>query len=76
MQKLYNNYINQYVSQPCYVDGSAIYLEPSLGLEFRIKQKSAISASFIAPMYIRKEVNIAEDIRFNISFGCKLGFSF
>lgn len=76
MQKLYNNYINKYVYQPCYVDGSAIYLEPSLGLEFRIKQKSAISASFIAPMYIRKEVNIAEHKRFNISLGCKLGFSF
>ncbi|MBO5901961.1 MAG: hypothetical protein J6Q36_06070 [Alistipes sp.] len=76
MQRLYNNYINQYVYQPCYVDGSAIYLEPSLGLEFRIKQKSAISASFIAPMYIRKEVNMAEGKRFNISLGCKLGFSF
>lgn len=58
------------------VNGSAIYLEPSFGFEFRIKQKSAISASFVAPIYIRKEATCGEHSGFNISLGCKLGFSF
>ena len=58
------------------VNGSAIYLEPSFGFEFRIKQKSAISASFVAPIYIRKEATYSEYSGFNISLGCKLGFSF
>ena len=58
------------------VNGSAIYLEPSFGFEFRIKQKSAISASFVAPIYIRKEATCGEYSGFNISLGCKLGFSF
>lgn len=58
------------------VNGSAIYLEPSFGFEFRIKQKSAISASFVAPIYIRKEATYSEYSGFNIALGCKLGFSF
>ena len=73
-----NEYDNQYDAtlETYKVNGSAIYLEPSFGFEFRIKQKSAISASFVAPIYIRKEATCGEHSGFNISLGCKLGFSF
>lgn len=73
-----NEYDNEYDAtlETYKVNGSAIYLEPSFGFEFRIKQKSAISASFVAPIYIRKEATCGEYSGFNISLGCKLGFSF
>lgn len=73
-----NEYDNEYdpTLETYKVNGSAIYLEPSFGFEFRIKQKSAISASFVAPIYIRKEATCGEHSGFNISLGCKLGFSF
>lgn len=76
VSQAYNEDIGIDVYTPHYVDGSAIYLEPSFGLEFRIKQKSAISVAFVAPMYIRKDGNMGENRGFNISLGGKLGFSF
>lgn len=82
LNEYYNEYYEEYdeeydaTLETYKVNGSAIYLEPSFGFEFRIKQKSAISASFVAPIYIRKEATCGEHSGFNISLGCKLGFSF
>ena len=57
-------------------NGSGIYAEPSLGVEFRCKQKTAVFFAITAPMIMRTKFESNSRNKYLISFGGKFGFSF
>lgn len=51
-----------------YTNSSSMYVEPSFGLDIRIKRKNSIFVAFTVPMYFKNE--------YPVLLGAKCGFSF
>lgn len=51
-----------------YANSSSMYVEPSFGLDIRIKRKNSIFVAFTVPMYFKNE--------YPVLLGAKCGFSF
>lgn len=64
----YSEFWGDIVGMYKYTNSSSMYVEPSIGLDIRIKRKNSIFVAFTVPMYFKNE--------FPVLLGAKCGFSF